>query len=195
MKNITSFDEKQHVVWWKTTRRLMKNITSFKKEQVLAYPTRPTRVRATSALPFMQQMWNSSGIPLSTRACIQEFYHFCCHKCHSFLCIFLYSNILRPYFEYILTNKRLNHSKSAYHNNEKHTFRPFLLLIFSTFSLLVWHLWQQKKRNCCSIRASMRAIRAGARISALPTDLLRFSFPPGFSAWIFRVCFPRGFIA
>ncbi len=36
MKNNTSFDEKQHVVRRKTTRRLMKNNTSFKKEQVLA---------------------------------------------------------------------------------------------------------------------------------------------------------------
>ena len=149
-KNNTSFDEKQHVVWWKTTRRLMKNITSFKKEQVLAYPTRPTRVRATSALPFIQQMWNSSGIPLSTRACIQEFYHFCCHKCHRSLCISLFYNILRLYFEYILTDKRFNHSKSAYRNNEKHILCPFLLrlffIFFSSFSLLVWHLWQQKNK-------------------------------------------------
>ena len=56
MENNTSFDEKQHVVRRKTTRRLTKNITSFKKEQVIAYPTRPARVRATSALPFIQQM-------------------------------------------------------------------------------------------------------------------------------------------
>ena len=63
-KNNPSFDEKQPVVWWKTSHRLTKNITSFKKKQVLAYPTRPTRVRATSALPFIQQMWNSRGTPL-----------------------------------------------------------------------------------------------------------------------------------
>ena len=31
MENNTSFDKKQHVVWWKTTRRLMENNTSFEK--------------------------------------------------------------------------------------------------------------------------------------------------------------------
>ena len=194
MKNNTSFDEKQHVVWRKTTRRLMKNDTSFKKEQVLAYPTRPTRVRATSALPFMQQMWNSSGIPLSARACIQEFYHFCCHKCHRLLPISLCSNTLQLGVRRILTNKWLNHSKSAYHNNEKHIFALPLTYFLHLFSPCVT-LVTAKKRNCCSIRASMRALRAGARTSAFPTDLLRFSFPPGFSEWIFRVDFPRGFIA
>ena len=133
MENNTSFDEKLHVVWWKTSRRLIKNITSFKKEQVLAYPTRPTRVRATSALPFIQQMWNSSGISLSTRARKQEFYHFCCLKCHRLLPIFLCSTTLQPILRYILTDKWFKHSKSAYHNNEKHTFRPFLLLFSSIF--------------------------------------------------------------
>ena len=135
----------------------------------------------------MQQMWNSSGIPLSTRACIQEFYHFCCHKCHSFLCIFLYSNILRPYFEYILTNKRLNHSKSAYHNNEKHTFRPFLLLIFSTFSLLVWHLWQQKNEIAVVCARYAQAQGYQHFLQTFCASLFRQVFPRGFFGLIFRV--------
>ena len=195
MKNNTSFDEKRHVVWWKTTRRLMKNITSFKKEQVLAYPTRPTRVRATSALPFIQQMWNSSGISLSTRARKQEFYHFCCHKCHRLLPIFLCSTTLQPILRYILTDKWFKHSKSAYHNNEKHTFRPFLLrlffIFFSSFSLLVWHLWQQKNEIAVRMRARVRVLRAGAKTSAFSTDffasLFRQVFPSGFFELIFRV--------
>ena len=36
MENNPSFDGKQPVVWQKTTRRLMENNPSFKKEQVLA---------------------------------------------------------------------------------------------------------------------------------------------------------------
>ena len=98
----------------------------------------------------------SSEIPTLTRAHIrasQEFLSFCCHKCHRTFPILLCSNTLRSHLEQILTDKRFNHSKSAYHNNEKHFFRPFLLLGFSifffTFSLLVWHLWQQKKLNRC----------------------------------------------
>ena len=171
----------------------MKNITSFKKEQVLAYPTRPTRVRATSALPFIQQMWNSSGIPPSTRACKQEFYHFCCHKCHRLLPIFLCSTTLQPILRYILTNKRLNHSKSAYHNNEKHTFRPFLLLIssifFSSFSLLVWHLWQQKNEIAVRMRARVRVLREGAKTSAFSTDFFASLFRQFFSSWFFKLIF------
>ena len=167
----------------------MKNDTSFKKEQVLAYPTRPTRVRATSALPFMQQMWNSSGIPLSARACIQEFYHFCCHKCHRLLPISLCSNTLQLDVRRILTNKWLNHSKSAYHNNEKHIFA--LPLIYSTFSLLVWHWWQQKNEIAVVYaRACARYAQAQGHQHFLQTfcaSLFRQVFPSGFFELIFRV--------
>ena len=140
-------------------------------------------------------MWNSSGIPLSTCACIQEFYHFCCHKCHRLLCISLFYNTLRLSFEYILTDKRFNHSKSAYRNNEKHIFCPFLLrlffIFFSSFSLLVWHLWQQKNEIAVRMRARVRVLREGAKTSAFSTDffasLFRQVFPRGFFEMIFRV--------
>ena len=129
-----------------------------------------------------------------SRARIQEFYHFCCHKCHSLLCIFLFSNTLRTSFEYILTDKRFNYSETAYHNNEKHIFRPFLLLIFSiffsTFSLLVWHLWQQKNKIAVECARGC-ALRAGARTSGFPivffVSFFRVNFPLGFSKRIIRV--------
>ena len=145
-------------------------------------------------------MWNSSGIPLSTRAYAytQEFYLFCCHCCHSFLWNTLFCNILWASFGHLLIDK---HSTSQ--NRPITTTRNTLFALssywfppsFSPSSSPCVTLVTAKKRNYCSIRASMRALRAGERTSALPTDLFRFSFPPGFSEWIFRVDFPRGFIA
>ena len=134
MKNNTSFDKKQHVVWQKTTRHLKRSKYSPTQYDQQGYE-----------LQVHSLSYNKCEIavesPLSTRACKQEFYHFCCHKCHRLLPIFLCSNTLQPILRYILTDKWFKHSKSAYHNNEKHTFRPFLLLFssifFSTFSLLV----------------------------------------------------------
>ena len=151
-KNDTSFDEKQHVVWRKTTRRLMKNITSFKKEQVLAYPTRPTRVRATSALPFIQQMWNSSRIPLSTRA-------------YTGVLSFLLSQVSQVtsyflMFQYIITKPKTYFNKQATQplkiglsqQRETH-FSPFPLTVFLHLFLLLFPpcvtLVTAKKQNCC----------------------------------------------
>ena len=139
-------------------------------------------------------MWNSRRIPLSTRARVQEFYHFCCHKCHRLLCISLCCNTLRLSFEYILTDKRFNHSKSAYRNNEKHIFCPFLLrlffIFFSSFSLLVWHLWQQKNKiavGCarwCARYAQAR--RHQYFLQTFCASLFRQVFPSGFFELIFR---------
>ena len=188
MKNITSFDEKQHVVWQKTTRHLKRSKYSPTQYDQQGYE-----------LQVHSLSYNKCEIavesPLSTRACKQEFYHFCCHKCHRLLPIFLCSNTLQPILRYILTDKWFKHSKSAYHNNEKHTFRPFLLLFssifFSTFSLLVWHLWQQKNEIAVRMRARVRVLRAGAKTSAFSTNffasLFRQVFPSGFFELIFRV--------
>ena len=123
-----------------------------------------------------------------------EFYLFCCHCCHSFLWNSLFCNILRTSFGHLLIDKRSTGQNRPITPTRNTLFALPLTYFLHLFSPCVT-LVTAKKRNCCSIRASMRALRAGPKTSALPTDLLRFSFPPGFSAWIFRDDFPRGFIA
>lgn len=173
----------------KTTRRLKRSQYSLTQHDQLGYEQQVRSVSENRCEIIVEYFLFSRAY-----AYTQEFYLFCCHCCHSFLWISLFCNILRTSFGHLLY-RAFNRSKSAYHTNEKHTFRPFLLLIFSTFSLLVWHLWQQKNEIAVRMRARVRVLREGAKTSAFPTDLLRFSFPPGFSEWIFRVDFPREFIA
>ena len=149
-KNYGSLSTKQHVTFYKTTRYFPQNDGLFLMHPLMQKQTQLSN-RNWAHIIRTSRSVKSSKIPTLTRARIrasQEFLHFCCHKCHRLFPIYLFSNILQPRLEQILTDKRFNHSTSAYRNNEKHFFRPFLLLGFSifffTFSLLVWHLWQQK---------------------------------------------------
>ena len=144
-------------------------------------------------------MWNSSGIPLFYARVYTGVLSFLLSQVSQVTSYFLM-------FQYIITRPKTYFNKQATQplkiglsqQRETH-FSPFpltdFLHLFLHFFSPCVTLVTAKKRNCCSIRASMRALRAGARTSAFPTDLLRFSFPPGFSEWIFRVDFPRGFIA
>ncbi len=57
---------------------------------------------------------------------IQEFLCFCCHKCHTVICIILFFRLLRDCLGYILTNKRFNRGKYAGEDNEiGHSFRLY----------------------------------------------------------------------
>ena len=67
MKNDTSFDEKQHVVWWKTTRRLMKNNTLFDEKQHVVWWKTTRRLKRSKYSPtqydqpgYGQQVHSSS---------------------------------------------------------------------------------------------------------------------------------------
>ena len=114
MENNTSFDGKQHVIWWKTTRHLMKNNTSFDEKRHVVWWKTSRRLRKSKysltqhdqqgyELQVHSLSYNKCEIAVEhlfpSRARIQEFYHFCCHKCHRSLCISLCYNTLRPYFE------------------------------------------------------------------------------------------------
>ena len=57
MKNITSFCEKQHVVLWKTTRRFVKNNTSFCEKQHVVFAQKSlvrTPQKETNPLTFFE---------------------------------------------------------------------------------------------------------------------------------------------
>ena len=149
-QNNTSLSIKQHVTFYKTTRHFTPNDGLFLMHSLMQKQTQLSN-RNWAHIIRTSRSVKSSKIPTLTRArlcALQEFLSFCCHKCHRTFPILLCSNTLQPHLEHILTDERFNHSTSAYRNNEKHFFRPFLLLGFSifffTFSLLVWHLWQQK---------------------------------------------------
>ena len=98
---------------------------------------------------------NTYNHPLSrvrARAHSQEFYCFCCHKCHRLLHKSLNNNTLQPYFKQLLTLRRYTPSKYAHRDSEKQTFYPsifavypsFFVALFLTFCPPLWHLWQQK---------------------------------------------------
>ena len=93
----------------------------------------------------------------------QEFYHFCCHKCHRFICKLLWYRVLLYAYGYILTVGVLVSSKFVISNRENTVFPFFLFLhfcqLFFLLPSLVWHLWQQKN----NIAVGMRALRIRAR--------------------------------
>ena len=78
----------------------------------------------------------------------QEFYHFCCHKCHRFMRKSLWYSVLLYAYVYILTVGVLVSSKFVISNWENTAFSSFLFLhfrqLFFLLPSLVWHLWQQK---------------------------------------------------
>ena len=169
----------------KTTRRLKRSQYSLTQHDQLGYEQQVRSVSENRCEIIVEYFLFSRAY-----AYTQEFYLFCCHCCHSFLWISLFCNILRTSFGHLLY-RAFNRSKSAYHTNEKHTFRPFLLLIFSTFSLLVWHLWQQKNEIAVVYaRACARYAQAQGYQHFLQTfcaSLFRQVFPRGFFELIFRV--------
>ena len=113
-------------------------------------------------------------------------------------------------FQYIITRPKTYFNKQATQpleislsqQRETH-FSPFPLtdflhLFLHFFSPCVTLVTAKKTKlllGCARGCARVRVLRAGAKTSAFSTDFFRFSFPPGFSEWIFRVDFPREFIA
>ena len=82
-------------------------------------------------------VWKNYNNPLSrvrVRAHQQEFYHFCCHKCHSYLCKLLWNSVLLLSFEYVLTVGELMSSKFVIDNWKNDAFLPSFSYIFANFS-------------------------------------------------------------
>ena len=84
-----------------------------------------------------------------TRA-VQEFYCFCCHKCHTIFITYYISTHCNPY-RYILT---FNWFLPSFFDRTKAKNRLFIPSFFPDvrsflppFSSLVWHLWQQKTKS------------------------------------------------
>ena len=82
---------------------------------------------------------------------------FCCHKCHTVICITLFFRLLRDYLGYILTNKRFNRGKYAGEDNEIGHFFAFIvqnLVVFPpTFSPCVTLVTAKKQHRCWKARA------------------------------------------
>ena len=127
---------------------------------------------------------NTYNHPLSrvrVRAHWQEFYTFCCHKCHRLLHKSLNNSILQSYLGRLLTIQRCTPSKYAHLDSEKQTFYPTILLFFLHFCCLIPHflpsavtLVTAKNQNRCRMRA--RYTYARETLIAL---LLLFSFLVG----------------
>ena len=106
---------------------------------------------------------NTYNHPLSrvrVRAHLQEFYCFCCHKCHRLLHKSLNNNTLQLYLEQLLTLQRYTPSKYAHRDSKKRTFYPTILLFFLHFCCLIPHflpsavtLVTAKNQNRCRMRA------------------------------------------
>ena len=81
---------------------------------------------------------NTYNHPLSRvriRAHSQEFYCFCCHKCHRLLHKSLNNSILQPYDKRFLTFQRCTLSNYMHRDSKKRTFYPTVLLFFLHFLL------------------------------------------------------------
>ena len=169
----------------KTTRRLKRSQYSLTQHDQLGYEQQVRSVSENRCEIIVEYFLFSRAY-----AYTQEFYLFCCHCCHSFLWISLFCNILRTSFGHLLIDKRST-SQNQPITTTKNTFSPFLLLIFSTFSLLVWHLWQQKNEIAVVYaRACARYAQAQGHQHFLQTfcaSLFRQVFPSGFFELIFRV--------
>ena len=75
MENNTSFEEKQHVVWGKTTRRLKKNNTSFEEKQHVIWrkTTRHLMENNTSFDGKQHVVWKDTFLHSQCRAEFTDF--------------------------------------------------------------------------------------------------------------------------
>ena len=117
----------------------------------------------------------------------QEFLCFCCHKCHTDICIILFFRLLRDYLWYILTNKRFNRGKYAGEDNEiGHFFAliaPKIVVFPLTFSPCVTLVTAKKQHRCWKARARTRmharersAIELSTRPWGTPTTTAQSHF-------------------
>ena len=95
-----------------------------------------------------------------TRA-LQEFFSFCCHKCHAVIDKVLYFSLLWVLLLWILTNGCFKCWKYAGEDNGIGRFFHFNSppkgLFFHQLFLCMWHLWQQKNKIAVGRRAHIRA--------------------------------------
>mgnify|MGYP001744575896 CR=1 FL=1 len=94
-----------------------------------------------------------------TRA-LQEFFSFCCHKCHTIIDKVLYFSLLWVFLLCILINGCFKRRKYAGKDNDVGRFFRFYCpqkwLFFHQLFLCMWHLWQQKNKIAVGRRAYTR---------------------------------------
>ena len=120
------------MTWLKTTAHFPQNNTSLsiKRRVVFEAPaaakTNSTEQQKLSTHhPHVTKCKKVVKYPLSRARVCSHYRSFCLFAVTSVTGhppILLCSNTLRPHLEQILTDKRFNHSTSAYRNNEKHFF-------------------------------------------------------------------------
>ena len=116
------FSSKRRVVFTKMTCCFHQNDVLFSMN-ILMWENSITKRKPIAKIPKCKNTYNLRVTRARIRD-IQEFLCFCCHKCHTVICIILFFRLLRDYLWYILTNKRFNRGKYAGEDNEiGHFFR------------------------------------------------------------------------
>ena len=126
------FSLKRRVVFIKTTCCFHQNDVLFSMN-ILMWENSITKRKPIAKIPKCKNTYNLRVTRARIRA-IQEFLCFCCHKCHTVICIILFFRLLRDYQGYILTNKRFNRGKYAGEDNEIGHFFRLYSAEFSRFS-------------------------------------------------------------
>ena len=129
--------------------------------------------KSKAKIPKCKNTYNLRNTRARVHA-VQEFLCFCCHKCHTIICIILFFKLLQEHLWYILTNKRFNRGKYAGEDKEiGHFFFAFIvqnLVVFPpTFSPCVTLVTAKKQHRCWKARARTRMHARKRSAIELPT--------------------------
>ena len=139
---------------------------------ILMWENSITKHKPEDKIPKCKNTYNLRNARTRIRV-IQEFLCFCCHKCHTVICIILFFRLLRDYQGRILTNKRFNRGKYAGEDNEiGHFFAliaPKIVVFPPTFSPCVTLVTAKKQHRCWKARARTRMHARESSAIVLPT--------------------------
>ena len=168
-KNNGSFCKKWRVVLWKVTGRFVKSDDSFcwkwrgifwKWQVVFENVNRVKVGERRSERMKCKNIYNHILSRVRVRTRSQEFLCFCCHKCHSILCKYLFPNSLRHIFGCILTKREDYAPNSDENNGEKRVFCSIVMQHFrSIFSQRVTLVTAKNQHRCWKARRCAYAWR------------------------------------